>query len=151
MLTASLKAISQRQSLPAGAGKKIPLLIIDINPSEIRRFGLALNAFGNDGDSQALAYEGDTAGNGFAHAVAVAVAVDIANQFHIQLDDVWLELREHIQRRLTRAEIIDGRQKTLGPIFIEDRFQMRTISNGLCLGYLKNQSVVRKIKFARCF
>ena len=48
---------------------------------------------------------------------------------HHEFEQIWLEVRQKVQSRLSRAEVIDGGQKTPRTVRLQNRQQMAMISN----------------------
>jgi len=71
-------------------------------------------------------------------ALAGSVQVHTTNQADAEFEQIWLEVRQKVQSRLSRAEVIDGGQKTPRTVRLQSRQQMAMISNLVVFGYLED-------------
>ena len=73
--------------------------------------------------------------------LAYRILVDPANQLHVQLEQVGLEVGEQVEAGIAGAEVVDGGAKALLAIGAEDADQMIDIQYLLLLGDLEDDLV----------
>lgn len=107
--------------------------------------GRGFNAFGDDRDAQFLA--------GAQHAphdgAAGATLVDVADQFHVDLDVVRLEQCQQVQAGIAGPEIIDRRLESQALILGENFAQPARIADPLAFGGFEQDLLDRKVEVAR--
>ncbi len=77
-------------------------------------------------------------------AAAAIIAVEAAQDIHVDLDEVRLEIRQQAQAREARAEIVERRHETLLPVGRDDALEMVDIPEPLVLGELEHDPAVRE-------
>src|SRR5690606_22786708 len=97
------RPVHVRQRLEARAGEQIALEQIDAQAAQRQVLLDALDTFGDHRNVE-LAADTDDA---FDNRAACAALVDIADQFHVDLDDVWLKLCQQTQPRIASPEVVD--------------------------------------------
>ena len=79
-----------------------------------------------------------------SHEAWGAAGVDVAHQFHVELDDVGLKLREQVQSSIACAEVIDRRQEPDAFVLSQDLCKPLAVVDVLAFDRLEDDLVDRK-------
>jgi len=79
------------------------------------------------------------------------IAPDVASEIHIDLQYIRKKIRQHVQARVTRSEVIDRRDHSVAPVFCKNRLEVSDIPAGFVLGDFEHQLVQRKSRAFGCF
>src|SRR3990167_540099 len=86
-------------------------------------FSGAFDAFGDDCNVQLRTH----CDNPSDDRLTNTVAIDIADQCHVEFDQVRLEISQQIEPRVARAEIVDGGLEAEFPVFTQNISQMAIV------------------------
>lgn len=92
------------KALEGRAGEEVSLKVADVLFGEPDEFGLGFDAFGNDADVE----PGAGGEDGAEDRLAGRVALDAADEAHVELDVVGLEVGEQGEAGVGGAEVVDG-------------------------------------------
>src|SRR5471032_247096 len=99
------------------------------------------DAFGNDSNAQLLT----DCDNPLDDYLTDTILVDIANQRHVEFDQVRLEIGQQVQPRIAGTEIVDGGLEAEFAVFTQNIGQMAIVIYVLAFQRFKNQLVQRKV------
>src|SRR5690606_13800925 len=110
-----------------------------LNPEVLQggQFPRGFNALGNNLNGQVATDLEDAVGD----CPASLVGVDIADQGHVQLDQVGVEFRQQIEAGIAGAKIVDGGEKAPLLIVLNDAAQMADVGHLCPFGDLENDAL----------
>lgn len=141
-----LRNMVVRQLFECGFREQETLEQLDAQVPKASQFSVGLHPLGDHPDFHLADGLENSADDGLARRIRI----DVAHKFHVELDDVGLELGQKVQPGESRAEIVDGRQETDLAVVGDDVPEMRDALDALALGDLEDDALGREAVLPGC-
>src|SRR5690606_19531122 len=129
--------VDGRQGLEGGLGEQVALAQgHPLGPTNLKLLE-GFHPLGDHPDVHLLRHLDNAADDG----ATPRVAVDVADEAHIQLDQVGLEVRQHAEPGVAGAKVVDGGVKAPLPVVLDDLPQVRVVRHLPPLGELENDAI----------
>ncbi len=77
-------------------------------------------------------------------AIVIRLFIDATDDLHIELDDVWLKIRQEPHSRVPCSKVIDGRSESKASVLAHDVGEQNGVFDSISLTHLKNEALCGK-------